>query len=412
LTPSGQAAGARLARNVMLFGRLLRAAGMPVGSDRILLGLRALRQGGLERRDDFRELLACCLLDRAEQRALFDQAFDRFWVAPGLHLHAAGEPAPADDADGGADTANAFASFERSARPIGRLEQAFAELAGGTVPEATRGVAPSAAQPSASTQETLRKQDFDAMSVDEWQAARRLLVQWRMQLPRVRTRRYAPSAHGTRADWRRIAADSARHAGDIAAIARRSATTRATPLVALIDISGSMSRYSRMFLLFLHALASSERTTHAFLFGTRLTGVTRMLRHQDPDVALQACAEAVDDWAGGTRIGACLREFNLRWSRRVLGQNATVLLVTDGLEREDARPLAFEIERLSKSCHRLVWLNPLLRYRGFEPRAAGVRAILPHADAHLPVHNLDSLQELSRSLGALARHPRTASKSL
>lgn len=400
-------AGGRLARNVMIFGRLLRAAGMPVGTDRVLLGLQALGVAGVERRDDFREVLAACLLDRAEQRILFDEAFDRFWTAPGLPASgAAAQPAAGGAAAAGPSAAEQAASAGR------RLAQAFAELRGDAAAIEIRAAGAPDAQPSASARETLRKADFESMSVDEWHAARRLLLHWRMELPRLRTRRYRPSAHGTRADWRRIAADCARRDGDIVRIARRSPAARAMPLVALIDISGSMSRYSRMFLLFLHALAGAQRSTHAFLFGTRLTGVTRALRHRDPDVALQACVAAADDWSGGTRIGACLREFNLRWSRRVLGGNATVLLVTDGLERGDASPLGFEVERLSRSCRRLVWLNPLLRYRGFEPLAAGVRSILPHADAHLPVHNLDSLYDLTRALGGVARHPRTASKSL
>jgi uncharacterized protein with von Willebrand factor type A (vWA) domain len=400
--PSEQAdppSAPRLAHNVVLFGRLLRDAGLPVGTDRILLGLQALRITGIERRDDFRGVLAACMLERTEQRALFDEAFDRFWIAPGW---------PARSDDGGAEAAREPAPAASSNR---RLAQALAALRGGSEGERADRTESKAEALAASAIETLRKADFEAMSVDEWHAAQRLLSEWRMHLPRVPTRRYRPSSRGSRVDWRRIAAESARRAGDIAQLARRSATTRATPLVALIDISGSMSRYSRIFLQFLHALAGGHRGTHAFLFGTRLTGITRTLRHRDPDVALRACLDAVDDWGGGTRIGASLHEFNLRWSRRVLGQNATVLLVSDGLEREDADLLGFEAERLSKSCRRLLWLNPLLRYRGFEPRAAGVRAILPHVDAHLPVHNLDSLRQLSQELGAIARHPRTASKS-
>jgi hypothetical protein len=161
-----------------------------------------------------------------------------------------------------------------------------------------------------------------------------------------------------------------------------------------------------MFLHFLHTITASERRTQSFLFGTRLSPVTRMLRRRDPDRAVEECVRAVDDWSGGTRIAGCLREFNLHWARRVLGQGATVLLVTDGLERDDAGALAFEAERLGKSCRRLVWLNPLLRYDAFEPKAAGVRAILPHVDRHLPVHNLDSLFGLAGALSDLSRHAR------
>ncbi len=394
----------RFAGNVLRFARLLRDAGMPIGTDRILLGLQALKLAGLESREDFRGVLASCLLDRADQLDLFDEAFDRFWVTPDL-LSLGGAGRQVAEQTGSADPDDEFTPSANR-----RLAEAFAGLHGTERSAVT--LERREAVLSASGQEALRQADFDSMSADEWREAHRLLTRWRLQLPRVPTRRLRASNRGHRPDWRRIAADAARRGGDFVHLARLQPGTRATPLVALIDVSGSMSRYSRMFLMFLHALASRERSTQVFLFGTRLTSVTRALRTRDPDMALRACAQLVPDWSGGTRIGECLHRFNLQWSRRVLGQNATVLLVTDGLERENTALLSFEAERLSKSCHRLVWLNPLLRYRGFEPRASGVRAILPHVDAHLPVHNLNSLDDLSRALGALGRHPRNASTSL
>ena len=175
----------------------------------------------------------------------------------------------------------------------------------------------------------------------------------------------------------------------------------------IVDISGSMSRYSRMFLHFLHAITAgrdaANHRVHSFLFGTRLTHITRQLAARDPDVAVSAVVQSVDDWSGGTRITQALHEFNLKWARRVMYGNPTVLLVTDGLEHGDTEALEHEAERLSKSCRRLIWLNPLLRYEGFEPRAGGVRALLPHVDAFLPVHNLGSLEDLAMQLTAPAR---------
>src|SRR5262249_29757926 len=172
------------------------------------------------------------------------------------------------------------------------------------------------------------------------------------------------------------------------------------PLVALCDISGWMGRYSELLLHFLHALTAQRPRVSTFLFATRLSNVTRALRRRDADAALARCGSEVRDWAGGTRLRACLHEFNRAWSRRVLGQGAVVLLITDGLDRDPEEGLAQEAERLHKSCRRLVWLNPLLRYAGFEPRAAGVRALLPHVDEHRPVHNLESLEALARALRA------------
>ncbi len=174
-------------------------------------------------------------------------------------------------------------------------------------------------------------------------------------------------------------------------------------MVVLCDISGSMGRYSRMLLHFMHALENARERVHAFVFGTRLTNITRQLRHKDVDVALDAVVAAVEDWSGGTRIGACVHDFNVAWSRRVLAQGAVVLLISDGLDRAGGEGLGHEMERLHKSSRRLIWLNPLLRYDGFEPKALGVRAMLPHVDEFRPVHNLESLAVLAEALSEPAQ---------
>ena len=383
----------RLAENVVHFARVLRAAGVPVGTDRVLLTLEALRVAGIESRGDFYATLASCLIDRAEHRLLFDQAFHIFWKDPDLLgqmlrlllpqvKEKPGAPPPPENR---------------------RLGEALFQ-----------GAPPRPPQPRAderieidahltwSDREHLRKADFDTMTTAEWQAAQAMLKDLRPFFAHLATRRYMGAPRGTRIDLRRLLRDAARHGGDIAALPRRTRRTRPEPLVVIVDISGSMSRYSRMFLHFLHALTSKESTAghrvHAFVFGTRLTPVTRQLRGRDPDLAVASVVGIVDDWSGGTRIAQALREFNLRWARRVLGGSPTVLLVTDGLEHGDVDLLAAQMERLGKSCRRLVWLNPLLRYDAFEPKARGIQAMLPFADAFVPVHNIDSLRQLAQTL--------------
>jgi uncharacterized protein with von Willebrand factor type A (vWA) domain len=385
----------RLADNVVHFARVLRAAGVPVGTDRVLLALEALRVAGIESRADFHAVLASCLIDRVEHRALFDQAFHIFWKDPDLLgqmlrlllpqvKEKPGAPPPPENRRLG----EALFKGAEVRPPEPRAEERI-EI------DATL---------SWSDREQLRKADFETMSTAEWNAAKRMLAGLQPFFVELATRRHAPSHRGTRLDLRARLRAAARRGGDIAELPLRRRRTRPEPLVVLIDISGSVSRYSRMFLHFVHALTgmanAADYRVQAFVFGTRLTPVTRPMRARDPDVAVASVVAAVDDWSGGTRIAACLKEFNLRWARRVLSGNPTVLLMTDGLEHGDIALLEAQAERLAKSCRRLVWLNPLLRYDAFEPRARGIRAILPHVDAFLPVHNVDSLTALARTLAS------------
>jgi uncharacterized protein with von Willebrand factor type A (vWA) domain len=379
-----------LADNVVHFARALRAAGVPVGTDRVLLALEALKVAGLQSRADLYATLHCCLIDRAEHRLLFDQAFQIFWKDPDLLGQMMRMLLPqVSEKQGGSPPpenrrlAEALFKSQREVEPPPRQERVEIE-----------------AQMSWSEREALRKADFDSMTTAEWQAARALLAKLLPFVERLPTRRDAPAQAGGRLDLRALLRASARRGGEIGELPRRLRRTRPAPLVALVDISGSMSRYSRMFLHFLHAISSADLKVQSFVFGTRLTPITRQLRSKDPDVAVAAVVGAVDDWAGGTRIAQALAEFNRGWGRRVLGGGATVLLVSDGLEHADLELLEREAARLARSCRRLVWLNPLLRYEGFEPRARGVRALLPHVDAFLPVHNVESLEALAQALAA------------
>jgi hypothetical protein len=240
------------------------------------------------------------------------------------------------------------------------------------------------------------------MSAAELAAARRAIARLALPVRPIASRRTRIAARGRMPDWRGTMRAALRSGGDIEALVLRARRTRWPSLVALCDISGSMSAYSRMILHFLHAAANAKGAgwaqVHAFTFGTRLTNITRHLRQRDPDAALAAAGREAPDWEGGTRIGACLHEFNRDWSRRVMSQGAVVLLITDGLDRDDPERLAREMERLHLSARRVIWLNPLLRWDGFAPRARGVRAMLPHVDSFRSCHNLASLEELAEAL--------------
>ena len=375
----------KLAENVVHFARALRKAGVPVGPDRVMDGLRALELAGVENRDDFYWALASVFLSRREQFELFDQAFRLFWRERYLLDRALqGSPIAAPANSPPDKTSN------RIAEALGLTKKV--PMRAGTQDDEPDVLL------SASGLERLQRRDFETMTAEELEQAKRLIAGLRLPIPQIPTRRLRPDAHGRRVDLRATLRASLRGNADIIALRRRSYRRRHPPLVVLCDISGSMSRYSRMFLHFLHAITSDRDRVHSFVFGTRLTNITRQLRHRDVDIALGAISGTVADWSGGTRIGATLKEFNQRWSRRVLGQNAVVMLISDGLDRDAGQDLTEQIERLHKSSHQLIWLNPLLRFEDFEPKAAGVRLMLPHVDAFLPAHNIESLTDLARSL--------------
>ncbi len=374
-----------LAENVMHFARVLRHAGMPVGSDRTQAALQALQVAGLEQREDFHAVLAACLLDRVEHRELFDQAFELFWRDPDLTGRMRALLLPKVTLQPGAVTAP---------RENRRLADAlFPQPPSAEPPPPPPEETEVDATLTWNDRELLRKADFDTMTADEWRAAQKLLAKLNVRLQRLRTRRTQRALRG-RPDWRATMQQMARHGGELWDMRFRTLGTRPAPLVVLADISGSMSRYTRMLLHFAHLLGHADLRVESFVFGTRLTRTTRLLKSRDPDLAVAQVVREVEDWSGGTRITTCLHEFNQRWARRVLPGQATVLLITDGLEHGDTAQLAFEMDRLHKSCRRLVWLNPLLRFDRFEPRAGGIRAILPHVDHFLPTHNLESLAQL------------------
>ena len=386
----------RLAENVMHFARLLRAAGLRIGSDRVVDCVRALDIAGASasalRRDDWYWTMSAVLLSRQEQRPIFDQAFGIFWRDPKLAEKMMQMLLPQ--------------AYGRAAKPeqeqSQRLTDALFDQKKNLVEQEER--IELEARLTFSSREVLSRMDFDTMSAAELAEAKKMIAALRLPLPVIKTRRKRISRQGKTIDLRATLRESLRKGGDIIPLVRAARRELHPPLVVLCDISGSMNPYSRMFLHFLHAVTNDRDRVTVFVFGTRLTNITRQLRHRDVDVAMARVAEAIKDWSGGTRIGASLREFNFKWARRVLGQNACVLLVSDGLDREAGEGLGDEMERLAKSCRSLIWLNPLLRYDKFEARPAGVRAMLPHVDLFLPVHNLKSLVDLAHSLSGAGRN--------
>jgi uncharacterized protein with von Willebrand factor type A (vWA) domain len=380
----------------MHFARLLRAAGLRIGPDRVVDCVKALETAGAHqfplRREDWYWTMSAVLLSRNEQRPIFDQAFRIFWRDPKLAERMMQLMLPQ--------------AYGRAPKPEEQQSQRLTDaLFSQRQQESKTEKVELEARLTFSSREVLQRLDFDTMSAAELAEAKKLIAELRLPLPVVRTRRLRPHRAGSRIDLRRSLRETLREGGDVIRLLRAAPRELHPPLVVLCDISGSMNPYSRMFLHFLHAITNDRDRVSVFVFGTRLTNITRQLRHRDVDVAMGRVAEAIKDWSGGTRIGASLREFNWRWGRRVLGQNACVLLVSDGLDREAGEGLTEEMERLAKSCRFLVWLNPLLRYDKFEARPAGVRAMLPHVDLFLPVHNLASLLDLAKALsGPMTRH--------
>jgi len=387
--------GLRLAENVMHFARLLRAAGLRLGPDRVVDCVRALELADCNRRDDWYWTMSSVFLSKEEQRPIFDQAFRIFWRDPRLTEKMMNALLPK--------------TYGRAGKPEQEQSQRLSDaLFSQKKPaeEAKEEKVELDAKLTFSSREVLQRMDFDTMSAAELAEAKRMLRDLRLPLPLVRTRRHAANPRGRAIDLRATLRRSLREGGDAIPLVHTAPVEIHPPLVVLCDISGSMNPYARMFLHFLHAITNDRDRVSVFVFGTRLTNITRQLRHRDVDVAMARVAEAIRDWSGGTRIGASLREFNWRWGRRVLGQNACLLLVSDGLDREAGEGLGEEMQRLHKSCRQLVWLNPLLRYDRFEARPAGVRAMLPHVDRFLPVHNLKSLVDLAHALSD--ESPRTA----
>ena len=397
-TPPGlalldQLEGSKLVPNIMHFGRVLRSTGMPVGPGKILDAVQAVLVVGISSRRDFYWSLHAVFVNRHDQHDIFDQAFHIFWRDPHLLERMLGLLIPQIPGE---------EEHPPEEPPNRRVMEAMnPDNKDGKDPEEEKEPEIDVeATMTASSNELLQKMDFEDMSAEEISKAKTAIARMRLPIHEIPTRRFQRSQRPVRIDMRATLRAALRSGGSVIPLQYRKRRRRPPPLVILCDISGSMGRYTRMLLHFMHAITNDRDRVSTFLFGTRLTNVTRHLRNKDIDIAVNKCTETVEDWSGGTRIGESLAEFNRFWSRRVLGQGAVLLLISDGLDRDAGRGLNIEMERLHKSCRRLIWLNPLLRFDGFEPKSQGIRAIMPHVDEFRPVHNLESLTELIEALNS------------
>lgn len=367
---------ARVTRNLLLLPRLLRGAGVPVSAERTRLFLHAVAEVEWANPEDVRAACRAALVSRHADLDAFETSFDWFWAmlrgaAP--RAAAARRPAPAREPD--------------------NADVPLAPLPGRLAPILRRTV-----RVLASPAELLRKTDFAAMTTAERAVATRFLERLRWSPGERPSRRFRAGPRGRRLDARRTFRRAVATRGEPALLVRRGPRTKRRPLVILCDISGSMEAYTRLLLHMSHALARSWGRVETFTFGTRLTRITRQLRDRRPDAALADVAGTVIDWSGGTRIGDALAEFNLRWSRRVLGRGALVLIVTDGWERGDPVRLEREAARLQRAAYRLIWLDPLSGTRDYAPESRGARALERHADDHLAANTLDGLVAIAELL--------------
>ncbi|MEW2916963.1 VWA domain-containing protein [Ruegeria sp. ANG10] len=384
----------KLAQNITHFARALRKAGLPIGTGRVVDAIRAVQAAGFTEKQDFYWTLHACFVNRPEHRTVFAQVFRLYWRDPRYLEHMMSLMLPA--IRGVQEERKADAAEKRAAEAlldgVERDPPDVDEDEGETELEID-------ASKTASTEERLRSLDFEQMSTAEIAQAKRMLAWLALPVKPIESRRGQASHLGHRIDRARTLRSAMRQGGELRDIARLKPKLRWPNLVVLCDISGSMSQYSRLILHFLHSVSNTKGAgwarVHAFTFGTRLTNISRHLQQRDVDAALAAAGAEAQDWEGGTRIGECLHAFNRDWSRRVMGQGAVVLLISDGLDRGDPDALGREVERLHLSSRRLIWLNPLLRWDGFMPKAQGVVAMLPHVDSFRAGHSIASLEDLA-----------------
>ena len=387
--------------NLIVFVDDLRLVGVPVGTGQFINLVEAFAAVDLGRRLEVYHAMRTSVVTRPEHTPLFDDRFATFWERLGMgHLPSEdggaieidGPPPPGSKEGPPREDESDDTEPSPSSTTTVVVDNDEEDSAGGEVDSVPEDVM------LFSADESLRSKDFALLSDEELAEAQRFISRMTWNLGRRLTRRLTPATNGQTIDQRRTLRHALRHGGVPIVLRHRKRKERMRPLVLICDISGSMDRYSRLLLRFVHALELGLESTEVFVFSTRLTRITRELRRRDVDTAIAEVVSAVQDWSGGTRIGESLELFNRQWSRRVLGQGAVVLLITDGLDREGAKGLAEATERLRKSCRRLIWLNPLLRYEGFQPRSQGIRAMLPHVDEFRPVHNLQSLRALVETL--------------
>jgi uncharacterized protein with von Willebrand factor type A (vWA) domain len=403
--------GKRLLYRLTEFGRILWEVGIDVGPGKMLDLVETLNYIDITNKEDFHNTLKCSLLAKHEQEMIFDQMFLYYWYMRDRQEKKAETPGvtkredkplrlPPSERKRLAEHMNAAVEQRKEIKPEMRETERKRSIAeredaekedDDTNPQGT----------AYSAIEMLRKKDFESFSWEEVQEAKKLMAEMRWRLGLRKTHRKAPAKHGSLPDMRRIVRRNLKYGAELLELTWRETRQKPRPLVIICDISGSMSLYSRLFLHFIHTISNGLLNVETFVFGTRLTCITRQLKRRDVDEAVQDVSKSVQDWSGGTRIGDALHSFNRYWARRVLGRGAVILIISDGWDRGDAGTLEIEMDRLQHSCHRLIWLNPLLGSPDYRPLTIGMKTSLPYIDNFLPVHNLDSLISLGNLLSTI-----------
>lgn len=379
------------ADHVVAFGRVLRRLGFTIGPAQLMVALEAVDRVGVKHKEDVKHALQACLVSRREERELFDQAFKLFWKAPTkfpkvMQWLLQQTQIPVKASAGGYHRIQEALREHSKPKPKKRSEQTSeSEI------ELEQIV-------TYSPTEILRQKDFAAFTNADIAAAKQYMARFRWPIPPYQSRRWISANSGPRLDVRATIKAGNRHAGEIVQLAHFAKKKKPRPVVLICDISGSMERYAQMLLHFMHLLTADKRKVESFVFGTRMSRITQLLKHQDVDAALTAVSREVLDWAGGTKMGEAIKAFNYTWLRRVMKSNSVVLVISDGWDRGDSTLLAREMQRLRRSCHQLIWLNPLMGYNNYEPLTQGMQAALPYVDHLLPVHNLVSLEQLTKVL--------------
>ena len=395
-----QDAHATIADNMLHFGRVLRVAGLPITPQQTADAIDATLAVGISSRSRFYWALHTAFVKRRSEHELFEQAFAIFWRDPGYLKRMMSLMIPQTSAP---------PMPEQQKNLARRLSDALGDL-GSNEPKPQPDELEIDAVETFSNQQQDRTKDFAQMTADELRQASAEVQRIKFVTETKPTRRFSASSSGSSVDLRRMLREAGSKGSDHLLLKRRKRRHRQPPLVVLCDISGSMEQYARVFLHFLYGLSSHHDRVSCFLFATRLYDISRKLKSKDPDVAIASVGNDVTDWSGGTRIGQCLTEFNQRWARRVLGQNANVLLFTDGLDRDAGEGMELAARRLATSCKRLIWINPLLRYDKYQPIASGARILDTYASETRSCHNIESLSDLAVALnGGTGQHTRSRS---
>ena len=379
--------------HIIAFCRALRRLGFSISPDHITSALEAVQAVGVARKEDVRSALKATLVHNREELELFNHAFALFWKAPSQIpemmkwlLQNTHIPNSVDSKGYNRvqDALHAPPDPPRS----NQGDEATAEV------EIDQII-------TYSPSEVLRKKDFAAFSNEEIAEARRYMETLEWPVPPFASRRMHPALRGKALDIRKTTKAGLQHGGEFLKLSKKGPRHKMRPLVILCDISGSMERYARMLLHFMYSVVQNQRRVESFVFGTRLTRITQYLKYKDIDEALYTVSKHVFDWSGGTKIGESIKDFNYTWLRRTVRSSSIVLIISDGWDRGDTEVLHTEMNRLHKSCHRLIWLNPLMGFEGYEPLTLGMQAALPFVDDLLPVHNLHSLEQLGHVIASL-----------